>query len=243
MRSSGPPVEGVHQSGSIVEEGRLPPAPRTFFAKANSLHVSAEFVSLAKEEFLRRHKQELQPLRHNRQSIRLRGHDYTQAGEYYVTLCVKYRESLLGEILRNQVELTRIGEIVKECWEGIPKHFSNAVLDEFVIMPNHMHGIVILVGTRKSVGTRHAVSQRVITPPSGEQFGNPIRGSLSTIIRSFKSAASNRIHSEGYSAFAWQSRFYEHIIRDAEDHGRIRKYIAGNVSKWFEDKENPEAFS
>jgi putative transposase len=133
------------------------------------------------------------------------------------------------------MELTRIGEIVKECWEGIPKHFPNAVLDEFVIMPDHMHGIIILVGAR------HAVPQLEI--PGGEKFGKPICGSLSTIIRSFKSAASNRIHSEGYSAFAWQSRFYEHIIRDGRDFDRIRKYIANNVSKWTEDKENSEASS
>jgi len=187
------------------------------------------------------------PLRHHRRSIRLRGHDYAQAGEYYVTLCVKDRESLLGEILGDRVELTRIGEIVKECWEGIPKHFSNAVLDEFVIMPNHVHGIVILVDR---VGTRHAVSQPAaesqlhalpqLEIPSREQFGKPVCGSLSTIMRSFKSAASKRIHSEGYSAFAWQSRFYEHIIRDGRDGDRIRKYIANNVSKWSEDKENPE---
>ena len=91
------------------------------------------------------------PLRHHRRSIRLRGYDYAQAGDYYVTLCVKEWESLLGAILRNEMLLSRIGEIVKECWEGIPEHFSNALLDEFVIMPNHMHGIIILVD---QVGTR-----------------------------------------------------------------------------------------
>jgi putative transposase len=173
------------------------------------------------------------PLRHHRRSIRLRGYDYTQVGEYYVTLCIKDRESVLGEIIRNEMHLTRIGEIVEECWEDIPKHFSNAVLDEFVIMPNHVHGVVILVGAR------HAVPQLEIPPSDEERFGKPVCGSLSTIIRSFKSAASNRIHSEGYSAFAWQRNYYEHIIRDGNDLDRIRKYIADNVTKWSEDKENP----
>ena len=173
------------------------------------------------------------PLRHRRQSIRLKGYDYTQAGEYYVTLCVRDREPLLGKILCNEMRLSRIGEIVKECWEGIPKHFPGSRLDEFVIMPDHMHGIVILVGPRHPVGTRHAVSQLEKTSPrSCEQFGKPVSGSLSTIIRSFKSAASKRIHSEGCSAFAWQSRFYEHIIRDAQDLDRIRKYIANNPTRW-----------
>ena len=174
---------------------------------------------------------------HHRTSIRLRGHDYTQAGEYYVTLCVKDRECLLGEIVQNHVKLSRIGEIAKKCWEEIPKHFPNAGLDEYVIMPNHIHGVIILdnpVGTRltvgieHAVGTRHAVSQH-------ERFGKPICGSLSTIIRSFKSAASNRIHSEGYSAFAWQSRFYEHIIRNGRDLDRIRKYILDNPCNWTKD--------
>jgi REP element-mobilizing transposase RayT len=174
----------------------------------------------------------------------LKGYDYAQAGEYYVTLCIKDRESLLGEIIRNEMHLSRIGEVVKECWEEIPEHFSHARLDEFAIMPNHMHGIIILVGTRHAVSQPYAVSQREkISPPSFGQFGKPICGSLSTIIRSFKSAASNRIHSEGYSAFAWQRNYYEHIIRDGHDLDRIQRYIANNVSKWSEDKENPESDS
>jgi REP element-mobilizing transposase RayT len=147
------------------------------------------------------------------------------------------------------MQLSRIGEIVKECWEGIPEHFSNALLDEFVIMPNHMHGITILVdqvGTRYAVSQLHTVPQpgqlhaKKIFPRRGEQFGKPISGSLSTIIRSFKSAASKRIHSEGFPTFAWQSRFYEHIIRDGQDLDRIRNYIANNVSRWSEDNENHE---
>jgi len=179
------------------------------------------------------------PLRHHRRSIRLRGYDYAQAGDYYVTLCVKEWESLLGAILRNEMLLSRIGEIVKECWEGIPGHFPRAALDQYVIMPDHMHGIIALVD---QVGTRHAVSRlEKILPPRSEQFGRPVSGSLSTIIRSFKSAASKRIHSEGFSTFAWQSRFYEHIIRDGRDLDRIRNYIADNVSKWSEDNENHES--
>lgn len=178
------------------------------------------------------------PKIHHRRSIRLRGHDYTQAGEYYVTLCVKDRECLLGEILRDHVKLSRIGEIAKECWEEIPKHFPNAALDEYVIMPNHVHGIIIL---GNPVGTRHAVSQRDTAPQlhavsQRERFGKPVPGSLSTIMRSFKSAASKGIHSKGYSAFAWQSRFYEHVIRNAKDLDRIRNYILDNPCTWSKDE-------
>ncbi|MCX6135269.1 MAG: hypothetical protein NTU47_15805 [Ignavibacteriales bacterium] len=177
------------------------------------------------------------PMRNHRRSIRLRGFDYTQAGGYYVTLCVKDRKPLLGEISQGGIRLSTIGEIVKGCWEEIPGHFPHATLDQFVIMPDHMHGIIVLVD---QVGTRPAVSrQKNVLPRRCEQFSRPVSGSLSTIIRSFKSASSKRIHSEGCSTFAWQSRFYEHIIRDGQDLGRIRMYIMNNVSKWFEENENP----
>jgi REP element-mobilizing transposase RayT len=166
----------------------------------------------------------------------LRGHDYAQTGMYYVTVCVKDRECILGENLQNEVKLSRIGKIVKECWEGIPKHFSHAMLDEFVIMPDHLHGIIILVGTRHAVSQPLASSQREeISLQTGEEFGRPICGSLSTIMRSFKSAASNRIHSEGYPEFAWQSRFYDHILRDARDLERVRRYIRNNPTRWFDN--------
>ena len=176
------------------------------------------------------------PLRHHRRSIRLTGYDYAQAGEYYVTLCVKDRDCILGEILQNEVRLSRIGEIVKQCWEGIPKHFSNAMLDEFIIMPNHLHGIVILVGTRHAVSQPITSSQREKIPlQMGEEFGKPICGSLSTIMRSFKSAAANRIHSKGYPEFAWQSRFHDHILRDTYDLDRVRRYMRNNPTRWFEN--------
>jgi len=166
------------------------------------------------------------PLIHHRRSIRLQGHSYAQPGEYYVTLCVKNRAHVLGEICLDQIILSRMGEIVKECWEAIPKHFPSARLDEYCIMPDHMHGIVALV---ESVRTRHAVSQRYDTL---ERFSHPVAGSLSTIIRSFKSAASKQIHSEGDTSFAWQSGFYEHVITGTRDLDRIRKYIMNNPCRW-----------
>lgn len=145
---------------------------------------------------------------HNRHSIRLKGHDYSSEGMYYVTLCVKDREYVLGEIVENEIRPTAMGEIVRESWENIPKHFKNAELDEYAVMPNHVHGIVIL--KESIVGTRHAVSQQEqpkqqegptaqkgVSPhakvqrasQATEHFGKPVQGSLSTIMRSFKSAA------------------------------------------------------
>mgnify|MGYP002814623350 FL=1 len=84
------------------------------------------------------------PLRHHRRSIRLRGHDYSDPGEYYVTICTHNRECVLGEIKDGEMRLSNAGEIAETCWLEIPRHFPNVVLDEFVIMPDHMHGILIL---------------------------------------------------------------------------------------------------
>jgi REP element-mobilizing transposase RayT len=160
-------------------------------------------------------------------------------------------------MVKNEMILSAMGEIVRESWENIPKHFKNAALDRYVIMPNDMHGIVML---RESlVGTRHAVSpqgnenlhqgtplQKDVSPQEiphfrqTEKFGKPIHGSLSTIMRSFKSAASKRIHSAGQLAFDWQSRFYEHVIRDGNDLDRIRRYILDNPANWTNDENFPE---
>ncbi len=134
-------------------------------------------------------------LKSRRTSIRLKGYDYAQPGMYFVTLRVKNRASILSEVVDNVVRLFPTGEIVRMCWEEIPKHFENASLDQYVIMPNHVHGIVFI---RESlVGTRHAVSQPEKEDYSAE-FGVPERGSLSTIVRSVKSAVSKSAHLQGY---------------------------------------------
>jgi putative transposase len=193
----------------------------------------------------------------DRKSIRLRNYDYSQPGMYYVTLCVRNRGCVLGKMVKNEMILSAMGEIVRDSWENIPKHFKNAALDRYVIMPNHMHGIVML--KESLVGTRHAVSpqenenlhqgaplQKYVSPQGISNFrqtekcGKPIHGSLSTIMRSFKSAASKRIHSAGQLGFDWQSRFYEHVIRDGNDLDRIRRYILDNPTNWLNDENFPQ---
>jgi putative transposase len=176
--------------------------------------------------------------KHNRHSNRLKGYDYCSEGMYFVTICIKdWKSSLLGEIVEDRVRLSSVGEIVRDCWRQIPDHFGNARLDEYVIMPNHVHGVVMI--EEPLVGTRHAVS-----PQSKinhlEAFAKPVHGSLSTIMRSFKSAASRKIHEAGHWPFAWQSRFYEHIIRDGKDLDRIREYIRENPLNWEIDEEYPQ---
>jgi putative transposase len=178
------------------------------------------------------------PKQHHRRSIRLREYDYSSEGMYYVTLCEKSGKSSFGEVVGREMRLSAIGEIVKQCWEEIPKHFENAQLDRHVIMPNHVHGILML--GKSLVGTRHAVSLRAISKEIGEHFAKPIQGSLPTIMRSFKSAVTKEAHLVGYSSFVWQSRFYDHIIRDGRDLDRIRRYILDNPMNWENDENYPK---
>jgi len=170
--------------------------------------------------------------KHQRKSIRLKEYNYSQPGEYFVTICTQGHKYTFGKIVDGEMHLNERGNVVKECWKKIPEHFPNAVLDEYIIMPNHIHGILVL---NEQVGTRHAVSLP-------ERFRKPVPGSLSTIVRSFKSAVTKRInemHLTGDTQF-WQPRYYDRIIRNEKELQKIRDYIANNVITWAFDKENPE---
>ena len=167
--------------------------------------------------------------KHKRKTIRLKEFDYSQPGEYFVTICTKNHECRFGAIVDGKMNLNEKGKIVDRCWKGILEHFSNVVLDEYVIMPNHIHGILIL--------NESAVSLQ-------EQFGKPVPGSLSTIVRSFKSAVTKRInetHLTGAGdAPLWQPRYYDRIIRNEKELNNIREYIANNIITWMFYKETPE---
>ncbi|MCX6000063.1 MAG: transposase [Chloroflexi bacterium] len=171
-----------------------------------------------------------------RRSVRLKGYDYSQAGVYFVTVCAYGRRCLFGIIFGGQVVLTRHGEVVQTCWEDIPAHFAEAELDVFVVMPNHMHGIVVLAGGQhcRPVGARHAV------PEMAGSFGRPMPGSLSSVLRSFKSASAKRANElcRTPSAPIWQRSYYEHVIRDDSELARVREYITTNPLQWDLDREN-----
>ncbi|MEI7590595.1 MAG: transposase, partial [Deltaproteobacteria bacterium] len=126
--------------------------------------------------------------------------------------------------------LSPCGLVVRDCLLEIPKHFPQILLDEFIIMPNHIHMIIM-------VGARHAVPLQQKT----ESFGKPVKGSLPTIIRSFKSATTNAINDfrQSRKYTLWQRGYFEHIIRDDDKLNKIRLYIANNHIKWTLDKENP----
>ncbi len=165
----------------------------------------------------------------------MKDYDYTEPGAYFVTMCTFGGECRFGEIVNNEMRLNSSGGIVKKCWEDIPNHCADVALDVFTIMPNHVHGIIVI---QNGPGRGKAC-----LAPTKRQFGNPPAGSLSSIIGSFKSAASRHVNlirnSPGRPL--WQRNFYEHVIRKEDDLNRIREYIVNNPYKWPEDENNPDS--
>ena len=167
------------------------------------------------------------------ESARLQSYDYSQAGCYFVTLCVHRHQCVFGEVHGEGMHLNEIGKIAHRCWEEIPKHFPCAELDAFVVMPNHFHGIIII----KDLG--RDVQLNVSTEKTHASI-SPRKGSLSVIIRTFKAAVTTVCRRNGYHNFRWQSRFYDHIIHDDRDMDNVRNYIIDNALKWSTDEENPD---
>lgn len=165
------------------------------------------------------------------------GFDYTSTGVYFVTICTPHRECLFGEIVDGIMRLNAYGDVVAECWQAIPDHFPHATLDAFVIMPNHVHGIITIM--RSQQPTRE-------TPPVGAQHVAPlpvnvIPGSLGAIVRAFKSAVTKRINilRGTPGAPVWQRGYFDRVVRDETEMQRIRQYIADNPSRWQIGRENP----
>jgi REP element-mobilizing transposase RayT len=185
---------------------------------------------------------------HNRRSIRLHKYNYAQPGAYFVTICVHNRKrNLFGDVVNRKMVLNDAGKYAFKCWMEIPIHFPNAELDQFSVMPNHIHGIICL-SDRRGTACRAPIhddglnSGTACRAPTGmiEQFGKPTIGTIPTIIRSFKSATSKYIHQSDRS-FKWQRNYYEHIIRDTTSLFFIRKYIRENSLNWDIDSQNPVA--
>jgi len=135
---------------------------------------------------------------------------------------------LFGEVVGGNVRLNDAGVIVDAVWRAIPKHFPCVVVDEFVVMPNHVHGVLALVGAP------------FMAPRSKELEGAMNRApTLGNIIRTFKARVSVAIHQQTPSIRVWQRNYYEHIIRNDESLNRIRQYILDNPTRWALDRENP----
>jgi REP element-mobilizing transposase RayT len=183
----------------------------------------------------------------HRKSIRLKEYDYASPAEYFITICTYERGCLFGEITRERMHLNPLGLIVQEEWLKTQIIRPEIELDEFIIMPNHLHGIIIIKETH--VGTHGRASLRGITTPDASMLRiNPQAAflqrqprSLGAIIAGFKSSATKRINVERKMPYApvWQPRFYEHIIRNDKDLNNVREYIINNPLQWHVDEENP----
>ncbi|MCX6740355.1 MAG: transposase [Candidatus Parcubacteria bacterium] len=168
-------------------------------------------------------------------TTRLQHWDYSLSGFYYLTVCTKKRECCLSEIRDGQVYLSKVGEITFECWFDIPKHFEFIELDDWIIMPNHLHGILIFKENDFGSCNCRDARSRVSTV---NKFGPLKPKSLSSVIHAFKSAVKRECNKNNLS-FAWQARYYEHIITGDNDYSRIKEYIAYNPINWQKDENNP----
>lgn len=172
-----------------------------------------------------------------RQTHRLIGFDYSSCGFYFITICTKDRIHYFGKIQREKMELSVIGQIAKKFWQNIPWHFPMVQLDKFIVMPNHIHGII----TIKSVATHNYASLQEcrfanIHLGHHNKFG-PQSKNLSSIIRGYKSTVKKMIDDNDLK-FYWQSRFYDRIIRNECELNQIRQYILDNPRNWINDRNN-----
>ncbi|MDD5770587.1 MAG: transposase [Candidatus Gracilibacteria bacterium] len=176
---------------------------------------------------------------YNPKSNRLQNYDYGSNGGYFITICTKNRENYFGEIIDGKMILNEIGKIAEKYYLEITKHFPFVILDEFVIMPNHIHGIII-IDKSGFVETRQCL---VSTDNENKinRFQNQGKGTISSIIGSFKSIYTKTIKKiQNKIFFAWQPNYYDRIIRNEEELQKIRKYILENPLKWELDKNNAE---
>jgi putative transposase len=168
---------------------------------------------------------------HHRRSIRLKDYDYAQPGGYFVTIVTQSRKCLFGEIVEAEMRLSDAGRIIQTAWNDLPNHYANFEVDTFVVMPNHIHGIINLVDLPVGAGFK----------PAPTNAGT--RHSLSEMVRAFKTFSARRINNSRNTSgtSVWQRNYFEHVIRSEESLHRIRQYIIDNPAQWEFDRENPIA--
>ncbi|MFH1038037.1 MAG: transposase [PVC group bacterium] len=194
---------------------------------------------------------------HNRRSIRLRGYDYSRKGAYYVTTCVKNGAHLFGKIIDGRMVLNDAGGMIRTVWDELPIFYLGIGIDVFQIMPDHVHGIVIVGATPRGCPPGRPP---VGAPPCGCPFPGQAEGpgeqarepaptdhpglSLPDIVHRFKTMTTKRyidgVKQHNWPPFSgklWQRNYYEHIIRDEHELNEIREYIAGNPARWHMKRE------
>ncbi|MHB8779705.1 MAG: transposase [Anaerolineales bacterium] len=171
----------------------------------------------------------------------MKGYDYTQPGAYFITICAYQRMHVFGEVVNGEMVLNNTGKIARDEWFKTEKlrPYVELYEDEFVIMPNHAHGIIWIVdeaGIRQPVGIR----RRRIPTETTEKFGKPVNGSIPTILRAYKSAVTYAVNAaeNQRGAVLWQKNYYEHIVRNERELNNIGWYIVNNPINWQLDRDN-----
>lgn len=169
----------------------------------------------------------------NRKSIRLKDYNYAQNGYYFITICTKNREHLFGKIKQGKLQKTKLAEVADEYWSSIPKFHPNAFLDEFVLMPNHLHGIIIIENNFKQKDGSNIGHIQI--RQNRNEYQKIIPGSIGSIIRGFKAGVTKWAKENINRKKIWHRNFYEHIIRNDQSLYKIRNYIKNNPISWEED--------
>ncbi|MBI3128798.1 MAG: transposase [Candidatus Tectomicrobia bacterium] len=185
-----------------------------------------------------------------RRSVRLKGWDYASRGAYFITICVQGRECRLGEIAGGKMRLSEAGAMVHRTWEELPLRFPNVGLDAFVVMPNHLHGILVLKVRRGESRIRPLEAGGSSPLHEGEHKVRPygtLPWTIGRIVQAFKSTVTRRyaadVKEQGWPPFSgrfWQRNFYEHILRDEAEWDRAREYVLHNPLEWAEDENHPQ---
>lgn len=176
------------------------------------------------------------PAAHHRRSVHLRQYDYRTAGAYFVTLCTADRSLLFGEVADDQVRLTTCGHLVGACWVWLAEQYSYLKLDAWTLMPNHLHGVLVISEVPAVAGAvrRYSTLRQQGGPPT-------ITKSLGRLIGAFKTVSTKRVNvlRGTPGEVVWQRDYYEHVVRGERELDRIRQYIADNPRRWAMDRENP----
>jgi len=168
------------------------------------------------------------PTIHHRRSIRLQGYDYSRPGTYFITICTHDQEYLFGNIIDDVMHLNDMGQVIAESWEWLADQYGHISLGEWVIMPNHLHGLIVITDDYRG-GSRTAPTGKC--KPVGQLIG------------AFKTVSTKRINEmrQTPGAKLWQRNFWEHIVRDESEWHRIRQYIQNNPAQWRQDQLNHDA--
>jgi len=178
---------------------------------------------------------------HQRKSIRLQGYDYAQAGLYFITICCQDRICRFGRVKNGEMILNEFGTIAHDAWMKKPEIRPNVDLHEFVVMPNHFHGIIEIHGRGELHSPQNMGASDTFQSHNGCECNSPLRRrspsqTVGAIVRGYKSSVTQQLGLIGFAEKLWQRNYYEHIIRNEQSYHTISAYITNNLAKWSDDK-------